>query len=191
MAPGKRSGVARRERSFEAAVEAASWVVGIVALIGALTFLVPELRALGIVPRTLWGLAGVVFSPLLHANVAHLAANAAPLFVLTLLLFWDRNYFPQQTLTSIWLVSGMGTWLIGRGGTLHIGASSVVYGLVAYLIVAGVLMKSWRSAGVAILVFVLYGGLIYGVFPQRGPVSWEGHLCGALAGIWAAFKNHD
>jgi membrane associated rhomboid family serine protease len=148
------------------------------------------LAGLGIVPRTEHGLLGILFSPLLHANPAHLFANALPLFILLTLLFWDRHYHPWQTLGSVWLGSGLGTWLIGRGGSVHIGASSIIFGLVTYLGVAGLLMRSWRSAFVAILVLLAFGGILYGVLPQRGPVSWEGHLCGAVAGVLAARRNH-
>jgi membrane associated rhomboid family serine protease len=154
------------------------------------------LGGFGIVPRTLPGLAGIVFSPLLHASHAHLLANALPLLVLLILLFWDRNYHPVITLCSIWFFSGLGTWLIGRGSDgrrpiVHIGASSIIFGLVAYLIVAAFLMRSWRSAIVAIVVLIAFGGILYGVLPHRGLISWEGHLCGALAGIWAAKRNHE
>ena len=134
------------------------------------------LAGFGIVPRTVPGLAGIAFSPLLHASPAHLLANALPLFVLLVLLFCDRHYYPVLTLSSIWFFSGLGTWLIGRGNTVHIGASSIIFGLVAYLIVAGFLMRSWRSAIVAIVVALAFGGIFYGVLPQTGPISWEGHL---------------
>src|SRR5438046_3966299 len=153
------------------------------------------LAGFGIVPRTVPGLVGIAFSPLLHASPAHLLANALPLFVLLVLLFWDRHYYPVLTLASIWFFSGLGTWLIGRGSddgrpVVHIGASSIIFGLVTYLIVAGFLMKSWRSAAVALLVFIGFGGILYGLLPRPGPISWEGHLSGALAGDWAADTNH-
>jgi membrane associated rhomboid family serine protease len=116
----------------------------------------------------------------------HLLANSVPLFVLLVLLLSNPKYHPYGTLAFIWLVSGVGTWLIGRGGAVHIGASSIVFGLAAFLIVAGLTMKSWRSAAIAIFVFILYGGIFYGALPQAGPISWEGHLCGAIAGVWRA-----
>ena len=149
------------------------------------------LTGYGIIPRTVPGLIGIVCSPLLHAGPAHLLANALPLFILLVLLFWDRHYYPGLTVCSIWFFSGLGTWLIGRGGKVHIGASSIIFGLVAYLILAGFMMRSWRSAIVAIIVLVVFGGIFYGVLPQQGPISWEGHLSGALAGIWAAKRNHE
>ena len=146
----------------------------------------PFLNRFGIVPRTSSGLVGVVFAPLLHADLHHLLANALPLLVLLTLLWSNREYRPGRTLALIWVASGLGTWVIGRGQSIHLGASSIVFGLVAFLIMAGFRANSWSSAIVAVLVFVLYGGVFYGVLPQAGPISWEGHLCGAVAGVWAA-----
>lgn len=145
---------------------------------------------LGIQPRTEWGLLGILFSPLLHASLAHLVSNAAALFPLLLLLFSDDRYRPEPTLAAIWLASGLGTWLIGRGGSVHIGASGIVFGLISYLIASGLWMRSWRAALVAVVVLVLFGSALAGVLPQSGPVSWEGHLCGAAAGIGSAWDTH-
>ena len=86
--------------------------------------------------------------------------------------------------------SGLGTWLIGRGNALHIGASSLIYGLVVYLIGAGYWMRSWNSVGVALVVLLFYGGIFYGVLPQQGSVSWEGHLAGAISGLMVAQLLH-
>jgi membrane associated rhomboid family serine protease len=185
-----------RTKSFRQAVETSALMVSVLFLVEAADLLLRReahqtLDGLGIAPRTIRGLGGILFSPLLHAGPAHLLANALPLFILLVLLFWDRHYYPRTTLCIIWFFSGLGTWLIGRGGgAVHIGASSIIFGLTAYLIVAGFLMKSWRSALVALLVLLGFGGIFYGVLPQAGPISWEGHLSGALAGIWAARRNH-
>jgi membrane associated rhomboid family serine protease len=144
-----------------------------------------QLQRFGIIPRTQAGLPGILFSPLLHANMQHLLANAAPLYVMLVLLLSNPAYHPYRTLSFIWLASGIGTWLIGRPA-IHIGASSIVFGLAAFLIMAGLLMRKWGPALVTIFVLVCYGGIFYGMLPQAGPISWEGHLCGALAGIWSA-----
>jgi membrane associated rhomboid family serine protease len=145
-----------------------------------------SLGQFGIVPRTVAGLRGIVFSPLLHASMDHLIANSVPLFVLLVFMLTNPKYRPYQTLLFIWLASGTGTWLIGRGGAVHIGASSLVFGLAAFMIAVGLSFKSWRSFAIALFVFLFYGGIFYGALPQPGPISWEGHLCGALAGIWSA-----
>jgi membrane associated rhomboid family serine protease len=183
---------AKRPLDFTDAMMISGIAIGIMFLVKAVevTFHLP-LQQFGILPRTEAGLLGIVFSPLLHANMAHLVANTVPLFVLMLLLLSDREYHPCRTLALIWGASGFGTWLIGRGHSIHIGASSIVFGLAAFLIVAGFMMKSWRSAAVAVFVIVFYGGIFYGALPQAGPISWEGHLCGAIAGVWTAKRTLD
>lgn len=184
-----------RSRSFSQALRLSLTLIALLFVIEFADFLLRQhhaltLDGLGIVPRSVTGLIGIAFSPLLHADFTHLTANAIPLLILFTLLFWDRHYHPWSTLATVWLVSGLGTWLIGRPDSLHIGASSIVFGLVAYLILAGLLMRSWRSAVIGILVLFAFGGIFYGVLPQPGPISWEGHLCGALAGLFAARQNH-
>lgn len=150
----------------------------------------------GILPRTKDGLIGIICSPLLHANLEHLLANSLPLFSLLILLFWDRKYRPSITLTVIWILSGLGTWLIGRNYAeghpiYHVGASSLIYGIVAYLIATAFWQHRWRSAIIAIIVFLVYGGIVWGALPQAGEISWEGHLSGMLAGIWCAHSIHS
>jgi len=188
-------------KTLQGAVQTSALMVSVLFLVEVADLLLQHekrltLAGLGIAPRTVPGLIGIAVSPLLHASPAHLLANALPLFVLLALLFLDRHYYPVLTLASIWFFSGLGTWLIGRSSDgdrpiVHIGASSIIFGLVTYLIVAGFLMKSWRSAAVALLVFISFGGILYGLLPRAGPISWEGHLSGALAGIWAAKRNHE
>jgi membrane associated rhomboid family serine protease len=180
-----------RPQTLASAVQTSALIVGTLVIINGLDLVLGlGLARFGIVPRTGIGLIGILFSPLIHANMAHVIANAVPLFLLLILLLVDRHYYPYRTLALIWFVTGFGTWLIGRGGSSHVGASGIVFGLVAYLIVAGILIHSWRSAIVAILVFVLFGGIFYGALPHPGPISWESHLCGLIAGIWAAKTNH-
>lgn len=153
-------------------------------------FLGGMLRHFGIVPRTARGLLGVLFSPLLHGSAAHLTANGISLFILLIILFLYKEYKGDRTLITIWLVSGLGTWLIGRP-SVHIGASGVLYGLVTYLIASAWWLRSWRSAILAGGIFIVYGGIFYGVLPQRDSfISWEAHLCGAIAGWWTARRHH-
>lgn len=179
-----------KRNSFASAAGTSAFLVGVMFLIFGVEILFRiNLSGFGIVPRTEFGLVGIVFAPLLHGSLTHLLANALPLFVLLTLLLSNPAYRPYRTLLWVWVASGVGTWLIGRGNSVHIGASSVIFGLAAFLIAAGIFLKGWRSALVGILVFLLYGGIFYGVLPQQGPISWEGHLSGAIAGFWAAFAR--
>src|SRR6266496_697156 len=115
-------------KTFKEAVQASAMMVSILFIVEFADLVLQRsmhttLAGFGIVPRTVSGLVGIAFSPLLHASPAHLLANALPLFVLLVLLFWDRHYYPVLTLCSIWLFSGLGTWLIGRGSD-EIGRAS-------------------------------------------------------------------
>lgn len=143
----------------------------------------------GIRPREMVGLRGVVVAPLLHGGLGHVAANAGPLCILLPLFLVDRRQRPGSVLAFIWVLGGLGTWLLGRGGAVHIGASGLVYGIASYLVVAGVVGASWRATAIAIFVVVVYGGLVYGLLPRAGPISWEGHLTGAVVGGIAAWRN--
>ena len=144
----------------------------------------------GVLPRTLWGLLGIVFSPLLHYNKEHLITNGLSLFILLIILFLHKEYRPNIAFISIWIFSGIGTWLIGRPNVFHIGASSLIYGLVTYLVAAAWWLRSWTSAVWAIVILFLYGGIFYGALPQPGIISWEGHLSGAIVGVLVARRQH-
>ncbi|MEC8972837.1 MAG: rhomboid family intramembrane serine protease [Verrucomicrobiota bacterium] len=151
-------------------------------------------RRLGIEPRALNGLDGMLFAPLLHGDLGHYLSNAMPLIVLLGLIFANSNYKPWRSLGIVWLLGGLGTWLIGRPGSTHIGASIVIFGLVAFLVVASLVLRSWRSAVVSMVVLFFYGGIFLGVLPpllnssMAENVSWEGHLSGTIAGVIAAWR---
>ena len=149
---------------------------------------------LGIYPRRLSGLDGVIFAPLLHGDFGHYSANFIPMVVLLGLLFANPNYKPWRSLACIWIVGGIGTWIIGRPPT-HIGASIIIFGLISFLIVAALRLRSFRSIAISIIVFLVYGGtMIFGILPPIASdgavsrISWEGHLSGAIGGVIAAWR---
>ncbi|HYF49468.1 MAG TPA: rhomboid family intramembrane serine protease [Planctomycetota bacterium] len=137
----------------------------------------------GIWPREWWGLTGIPLAPFLHANVGHLLANMSALLFLGLALMLLEGRKAVLVLLTIVLLGGLGTWLIGRGGVPHVGASGVIFGLMGYLIASGWYRAKFAYVVVALLVLFFYGGALWGVLPQSPCVSWEGHLCGLLAGV--------
>jgi len=141
---------------------------------------------LGIQPRSSDGLLGIALAPFLHAGFAHLIANTGAFLILGVLLAWTTGRFLPVTL-GIVLFGGLGTWLIGQPYTVHIGASGVVYGYAAFLVAWGVFTRRVVSILVAAAVLVMYGGIVWGVLPGQAGVSWQGHLCGAIAGIVMAW----
>lgn len=141
----------------------------------------------GIVPRTTEGLIGIFTAPFLHQGIWHLVSNTIPLIVLLTVL----NYFyPKKTMSVVLftvLAGGMLVWIFARKAN-HIGASGLIYGLAAFLIVNGFLEKKFVPIIVSIAVAIVYGGLIWGIFPSlRSHISWEGHLFGAVSGVLIAF----
>lgn len=146
-----------------------------------------KLRSGGVQPRTLTGLKGILFSPFLHGSMKHIISNSLPLLVLTVALFYFYRGLAFPVLIFGWLLTGLLTWLIGRGGSVHIGASGIVYLLVSFLFFKGIWSKNARLISVALIVVFLYGSLIWGIFPNEPNISWEGHLSGFLSGIALAF----
>lgn len=147
-----------------------------------------QLVSWGIAPRTLWGLVGIPLAPFLHADLAHLIGNTVPLAILLMLLAGSRTR-SWETVAEIVLAGGGLLWLCGRSAD-HVGASGLIYGLIAFLIVAGFREKRLVPLLVAVLVGFLYGWtLLWGVLPSVGShVSWDGHLCSAIAGAWLGYR---
>jgi membrane associated rhomboid family serine protease len=151
----------------------------------------------GIRPLSVDGLWGVLWAPLLHDDWAHLVANTGPALVLGFLVaLGGLGRFVAATVV-IWILGGLGTWLIGDIGvprayglpvsTNHIGASGLIFGWLTFLLVVGFFTrKAWQIV-VGVLVFLVYGGILWGALPGTFGVSWQGHLCGGVAGVVAAY----
>jgi membrane associated rhomboid family serine protease len=149
----------------------------------------------GIRPLQADGLWGVIFAPVLHANWQHLMANTVPLLVLGFLMtLAGLSRFVWATVI-VWILGGFGTWLIGNvgstcGPTDHIGASGLIFGWLAFLLVFGLFVRRVWDIIIGLVVLFAYGGVLLGAMPvlgRCGGVSWQGHLCGAIAGVVAAY----
>ena len=140
----------------------------------------------GVAPRTLAGLAGLAFAPLMHGSFEHLIANTLPVAILGTAML---HLYPRASpivLPAIWIGPGLAVWLFARGG-IHIGASGLVYGLVAYVFAAGLIRRDRRAIAASMVVAFLYGALLWGVLPIQRAHSWETHLAAALIGLALAF----
>jgi membrane associated rhomboid family serine protease len=141
-----------------------------------------QLDGFGIVPRSENGLFGIAAAPFLHLGFGHLIANTTALLVLGALILLTSPYFWVVTV-AVALFGGIGVWITGDPSTVVIGASGLVYGYAAYLVALGIFRRSLLNLLVAVLVVVLYGGFVFGVFPGQANVSWQGHLFGAVVGV--------
>ncbi len=144
----------------------------------------------GLQPWEFSGLSGVLFMPFLHGGTDHIMSNTLPLFVLGSGLFYYYREVSWRVMLWILLITGVMLWFIGEKGSNHIGASGLVYGLVAFHLMSGILRRSRKLKAFAMLVVFLYGGFIWSVFPGFFPdrnISWEGHLSGMASGILMAW----
>lgn len=147
----------------------------------------------GVYPLERRGIAGIFTQIFIHSDYSHLLANTLPLLILGWLLFYFYGPIAPQVSLSLWLCTGVLTWLMGRPGW-HIGASGLIYGLAFFLFFSGILRKYVPLIAISLLVTFLYGGIIWHMFPYFSPanMSWEGHLSGGIMGTLCAFGflNH-
>ncbi|GAA1186622.1 rhomboid family intramembrane serine protease [Ornithinimicrobium humiphilum] len=161
-------------------------LVGLMWVSELLDLLTPlQLDAYGIRPREADGLVGIVLSPFLHLGLPHLVANTSGLLVLGGLVATTTRHLWVVT-AGVVLLGGAAVWLLGAPRTVVIGASGVVYGYAAFLVVYGFVSRRVAPALVGVLVAVLYGGLLWGVLPLQPGISWQGHLFGGAAGVMMA-----
>jgi membrane associated rhomboid family serine protease len=158
------------------------WIVHLFQVISGI-----KLTSLGVSPKELEGLPGILTTPLIHGSWEHLFYNSISFLMLGAVVFW---FYPRIALRSIvWLyfLSGLGIWIFGDRGSYHIGASGVVYGMVSLVFWSGIFRRNVKSIVLALIVLVMYAGFFEGIIPGKEGVSWEGHLLGAIAGILLAW----
>ena len=153
------------------------WIVEIVNFI-----LGHRLTVWGILPRNLSGLIGIPLAPFLHAGLWHAVSNTIPLIILGALTMTTGSKRFWTVTVGIILLSGALVWLFARGA-YHVGASGLVFGYFGALLARAVIERTILSIIVGIVTITLYGGLLWGVLPTRGYISFEGHLFGLIAGI--------
>lgn len=192
--PDPRYSLSRRARSsFRLALKIALVFIGIlwtIFIFDAVFGL--RLGRFGLRPGSIPGLVGIVTAPLLHGSVQHLLSNTIPLLISLTATLYLYPSSSVRVVPMIWLGSGAMAWFIGRP-SLHLGVSGLIYGLLAYVFVGGLLRRDMRSVSVSLLVGFLYGSMVWGVLPIRPHMSWEMHLAGAVIGCLLAvlYRNWD
>jgi membrane associated rhomboid family serine protease len=151
-----------------------------------------NLSWLGVLPRDVKGIPGIITSVFIHGDLDHILSNSFPLLVLGMMMFYFYKKIAKQAFLWIWLVSGLWLWIGGRNNSdypvYHIGASTLIYGLATFLFFSGVFRRHLQLMVVSALVVFLYGSIMWGIFPFKSEISWEGHLFGAIAGVLVAYN---
>lgn len=144
------------------------------------------LSTLGVIPRTTKGLRGILFAPFLHASLSHLVANSIPFVALGwMVMLRDERHFIPVTVAGM-IGSGLIAWLLGAPGTVHIGASGVIFGYLGFLMLSGWYARSFGSILLSVIVTLVWGSLILGMMPGEPGISWQAHIGGFLGGVLAA-----
>jgi len=173
----------RARANFRLAFKIALGFVALIWLIDILNWALDlELQRFGVRPRRFAGLPGILLAPLLHGGPVHLIANSLPLLVLGTGMLYLYPNSAVKVLPAVYLGPGIAVWLFA-GGSVHVGSSGLVYGLVSYIFVAGLIRLDRRAIAASLLVAFLYGSMVWGVLPIQPGVSWQTHLAAALIGI--------
>ncbi len=184
MSPSDPSYVSPIPQRFRRALNVS---LGFIALLFGCFYLQQQMdyQALSLQPVVPQGLIGVLTAPLLHGSFEHLLSNSFSALVLGTLV---GTVYPKASLRAvpvIWILSGIGTWILGIKG-FHIGASGITVGLMFFLTTLGLLRRDRPALAAAFIAILLFGGMLLSVLPQQPDISWEYHLSGALAGILSA-----
>jgi membrane associated rhomboid family serine protease len=148
-----------------------------------------DFHKLGVLPKTIEGLKGILFMPLIHAHsdFKHILNNSLPTFLLLTLLFYSYKDIALKVFFWSWILTGILVWIFATNkGSFHIGMSGVIYALAAFLFTSGVLRKYLPLQALSLFIVFLYGSLIWGIFPTPPRISWEGHLMGMIVGVLLA-----
>lgn len=183
----------RAQTSFKLALKLTFGFVALLWLIHAFQVVTGvSLVGLGLRPRETEGLTGLLFTPLLHGNFEHLVSNSMPLFIGGVAMLYLYPNSALRVLPLLYVGTSALAWTFARP-SIHIGASGLVYGMLTYVFVAGVLRRDVRSVGVSLMVWFLYGSMVWGVFPVAPRMSWELHASGLVLGLVLAwvYRNWD
>jgi membrane associated rhomboid family serine protease len=132
----------------------------------------------------LWG---IITAPFLHASFQHLISNTVPLVFMGLIIALAGAARLAAVTAIVIVLGGLGTWLISPAHSITVGASGLVFGYATYLLVRGFFDRSALELMAGIVVGVIWGGALIGSLLPQDHISWQGHLCGGIAGVVAAY----
>jgi membrane associated rhomboid family serine protease len=177
----------RLKRSFTivASFTAFLWIIRIVeTMVGA------NFARYGVYPGQPGGLTGIIWAPLIHTSYSHLFANTAPLLLLGTALLYGYPKSAKIVIPAVYFGSGLCVWFFAREA-FHVGASGLTLGFMSFVFTVGVLRWDKRATALSLVVFFLYGGMIWGIFPSKPDISFESHFFGAMIGIVLAVLLRD
>lgn len=155
-----------------------------------------DLSVFGVYPREWFGLPGILLAPMVHGDIWHLLSNTFPILILGTVLYYFYSKIATKAIIMMYLLTNILLWIgifpLPLNGfmvrdSFHIGASGVVYAMAAFLFFSGVFRRNRESLSISLAVAFLYGGLLYGLFPDDQQISYEAHFFGAVSGVAVAY----
>jgi membrane associated rhomboid family serine protease len=132
-------------------------------------------------PSGLW--PNLIWAPFLHVGLAHLVANTVPFLVLGgIIALRSPTAFMAVTLAGA-VGGALVAWLLGAPGSVHVGASGLVFAYFGWIIARAVRERSVLAILLGLLTLVVYGGVMWGLSPFQVGISWQDHLGGLLGGV--------
>ncbi len=177
----------RRSLRLSCAFAACLWAVKLTE-----TALGLDFTQFGIYPGDVHSLGGILMGPLIHGSWSHLASNTPPVIVLGTALLYGYPDASRTAIPAIYFGTGIGVWFFAREA-YHIGASGLTFGMMFFVFAIGAIRWDRRAIALSMIVFFLYGGMLWGIFPNDPAVSFESHLFGAVwgVGLAAALRKLD
>ena len=151
-----------------------------------------SIRGFGLRPHNLDSLINIFTYPFVHGDLEHLSSNSLSGFILFATMFVMYEKYSIKVLTILYIFSGLLLWFIGLDGSLHVGASSIIYGVGFFIFFSGMIIRDNANVAIGLFMVAWYGSMIWGISPYttQANISWEGHLSGAVIGIILAFWFH-
>lgn len=136
----------------------------------------------GIYPLKIENISGIILSVFIHGDINHLFNNSVPLLILGTSLFYFYKEIALKVIVWIVLMGGFWTWISAREA-YHAGASGLIYGLFAFLMVSGFIRRNKQLISLSFFVVLVYGSMVWGIFPIKVSTSFEAHLWGFISGL--------
>ena len=144
------------------------------------------LTILGVYPRRLLGLPGIILSPFIHGNFDHIFFNSVPLFVLFVFMLTYGSWVCTCATVTIILLSGFMLWCFGRSA-MHVGASGLIMGYMGFILAESYFHQTTGAVVIGAVALYYFGFSLMSILPGEKNVSFEGHFFGLLAGVFASY----
>lgn len=144
----------------------------------------------GIRPHDVGSLPYIFTAPFLHFSWAHIEGNSGPLFIFGFLAAYRGvKKFLGVTLV-VAITSGLGAWIFESPQSVGAGASGMVFGYFAYIIVRGIFDRHPIDLLIGLVMALCFAYQFTVLLPQHG-IGWQDHIGGVVGGVLSGWLFRD